>query len=82
MSVTLRKRKNADGTILKAARLYFDILGNFGGKQSGLNTTINTQNNYIQINQTKLNQEIVQQLTQQQLNQIEAVLNCVSNSTV
>ena len=81
MSVTLRKRKNADGTILKAARLYFDVMGKFDN-QSDIKTTINTQNNYIQINQTKLNQEIVQQLTQQQLNQIEAVLNCVSNSTV
>jgi hypothetical protein len=58
---------------MKAARLYFEILGN-SSKQSGFNTTINTQNNYIQINQTKLSQDIVQQLTPDQLNQIEAVL--------
>lgn len=62
---------------MKAARLYFDVMGNYGN-QTGINTTINTQNNYIQINQTKLSQEIVQQLTPEQLNQIEAVLNSVS----
>ena len=62
---------------MKAARLYFDILNNLGN-QSGINTTINTQNNYIQINQTKLSQDIVQQLTPDQLNQIEAVLQSVS----
>ena len=38
---------------MKAARLYFDVMGNYGN-QSSINTTINTQNNYIQINQTKL----------------------------
>lgn len=62
---------------MKAARLYFDVMGIYGN-QSGINTTINTQNNYIQINQTKLSQEIVQQLTPDQLNQIEAVLQSVS----
>lgn len=36
------------------------------------------QTNYIQINQTKLSQDIVQQLTPDQLNQIEAVLQSVS----
>ena len=64
---------------MKAARLYLDIMGNLGVKQSGLNSTINTQNNYIQINQTKLSKDIVQQLTPDQLNQIEAVLQSVSN---
>lgn len=62
---------------MKAARLYFDVMGNFGN-QFGGNTTINTQNNYIQINQTKLSQEIVKQLSPEQLNQIEAVLQTVS----
>ncbi|MFZ1785376.1 MAG: hypothetical protein WAU23_09225 [Ferruginibacter sp.] len=64
---------------MKAARLYFDIIGNTG-KQFGINTTINTQNNYIQINQTKLSQDIVQKLTPDQLNQIEAVLQSVSKN--
>jgi hypothetical protein len=63
---------------MKAARLYFDILNNLGN-QSGNNTTINTQNNYIQINQTKLSQETIKHLSPEQLNQIEAVLNSVSN---
>ncbi len=63
---------------MKAARLYFEITGNFGN-QSVINTTINTQNNYIQINQTKLSRETIKHLSPEQLNQIEAVLNSVSN---
>lgn len=62
---------------VKAARLYFDIMG-YLGNQSGVN--INTQNNYIQINQTKLSQETIKQLSPEQLNQIEAVLQTVSNA--
>lgn len=63
---------------MKAARLYFDIMGNLGVKQSVLKSTINTQNNYIQINQTKLSQETIKLLTPDQLNQIEAVVQSVS----
>ncbi|UEG50869.1 hypothetical protein LK994_05195 [Ferruginibacter lapsinanis] len=66
-----------DGGNVKAARLYFEVMGYFGN-QSGIN--INTQNNYIQINQTKLSQETIKQLTPEQLNQIEAVLQTVSNN--
>jgi hypothetical protein len=61
---------------VKAARLYFEVMGNLGN-QSGLNSTINTQNNYIQINQTKLSQETIKYLSPEQLNQIEAVLQSV-----
>ena len=67
-----------DNGDVKAARLYFEVLG-YLGNQSGINTTINTQNNYLQINQTKLNQETIRLLTPSQLNQIEAVLQGVSN---
>lgn len=66
-----------DGLVgdIKAARLYFEVLGNIGKS----NLAINTQNNYIQINQTKLSQEIIKQLSPEQLDQIEAVLQSVSN---
>lgn len=61
-----------DGDI-KAARLYFDIVGNsvFGDRHGTMN---NTQNNYIQINTVKISQESIKQLSAEQLNHIEAVL--------
>ena len=58
---------------VKAARLYFELLGYLGG-QSGLNTTINTQNNYIQINGTVFSQESIKHLKPEQLNQIENLI--------
>ena len=61
---------------VKAARLYFEVLGCLGN-QSGLNTTINTQNNFIQINQTKLSQETIRQLNPDQLLQMEEILKTV-----
>lgn len=63
---------------MKAARLYFDVMGNLGNDDR-LNSTIKTQNNYIQINQTTLSQETIKRLSPEQLNQIEAVLQSVSN---
>ena len=61
------------GGNVKAARLYFELLGYLGG-QSGLNTTINTQNNYIQINGTVFSQESIKHLKPEQLNQIENLI--------
>lgn len=61
---------------VKAARLYLEVLG-YLGNQSGINTTINTQNNYLQINQTKINQETIKHLTADQLIQIEGILKAV-----
>ena len=58
---------------MKAARLFFDVMGNMGN-QFRLNTIINTQNNYIQINQTKLSQDSIKQLKPEQLNLIEGIL--------
>lgn len=58
----------------KAARLYFDMLGQ--SKQPGnSNTSIKNQNNYIQINGTVLSQDIIKQLSPEQLNQIEEIVN-------
>jgi hypothetical protein len=58
---------------VKAARLYFDVIGCLNG-QSSSNTLIRNQNNYIQINGTVLNQETIKRLTSEQLNTIEAIL--------
>lgn len=59
----------------KAARLYFEVLGMMGG----VNPVIRTQNNYLQINNTKLSQETIKLLSEDQLNQIETVLKSVLN---
>jgi hypothetical protein len=55
---------------MKAARLFLET-----SKGSQPDTLIqNQQNNYIQINQFKLSQDVVQQLTPDQLKQVENVL--------
>ncbi|GAB3904452.1 helix-turn-helix domain-containing protein [Mucilaginibacter boryungensis] len=56
----------------KAARLYLEITG--AVNKSRANTVINEQNNYIQINNTILSQENLNQLTAEQLNQIESIV--------
>ena len=58
----------------KAARLYFDMLGQ-SKKHVTSATQIKNQNNYIQINGTKLNQEQITLLTTEQRNQIESILS-------
>jgi hypothetical protein len=58
---------------VKAARLYFEIVGAIHKQQS--NTVINEQNNYIQINNTILSQENLKQLSKEQLNQIEHIIS-------
>ena len=61
---------------MKAARLYFEVLG-YLRNQSMINAKINTQNNYIQINGMILNQETIKQLNPEQLKSIEAILRTV-----
>lgn len=58
---------------VKAARLYFDVMG-YLGRDSSSNTLIQTQNNYIQINGTVLRQESIKRLNPEQLNTIETIL--------
>ena len=65
--------KSAGQGDIKAARLYFDVLGYFNGQASS-NTSIRNQNNYIQINGTVLSQETIKHLNPEQLNNIEAIL--------
>lgn len=58
---------------VKAARLYFDVMG-YLVRETSSNTLIQTQNNYIQINGTVLRQESIKRLNPEQLNAIEAIL--------
>jgi len=57
---------------MKAARLYFEMVGAINKQQP--NTVVNEQNNYIQINNTILSQENLRQLSAEQLNQIEDII--------
>jgi hypothetical protein len=64
--------KSALNGDMRAARLYLDMVG-ATGKQPA-NTVINEQNNYIQINNTILSQENLEQLSAEQLNEIENII--------
>ncbi|MDB5087531.1 MAG: hypothetical protein JWR09_1525 [Mucilaginibacter sp.] len=57
---------------VKAARLYFEMIGAINKQRS--NTVVNEQTNYIQINNTILSQENLKQLSVEQLNQIECIV--------
>ena len=57
---------------IKAARLYFEMVGAINKQQN--NTVVNEQNNYIQINNTILSQENLKRLSAEQLNQIECII--------
>ena len=73
--MTVYKIAAVNGNV-KAARLYFEVLGCLGSP-SRLTATISTQNNYIQINQTKLSQERIKELNTGQLLQIEEFIKSV-----
>jgi hypothetical protein len=61
---------------IKAAKLFFNIVGN----DSSPKQTIGTQNNYIQINGTILNQDIIKQLTPDKLIQIEEIVKSIQQT--
>lgn len=65
--------KRACNGDIKAARLYFEMVGALNKQQP--NTVINEQKNYIQINNTILSQENLKQLSKEQLNQIELIVS-------
>lgn len=67
-------KQASDGDI-RAAKLYFEMVGSIGHQPAG--NKLNAQNNYIQINNTILSQENLKSLTAEQLKQIE---NIVSNN--
>jgi len=58
---------------MKAARIYFEMIGAINKQQGG--TVVNEQNNYIQINNTILSQENLKLLTAEQLDLIERMVN-------
>ena len=64
--------KYASNGDMRAARLYFEMVGTINKQPAG--TVVNAQNNYIQINNTILNQETLKQLSAEQLNQIEKIV--------
>jgi predicted transcriptional regulator len=69
--------KHASDGDMKAAKLFFDMVG-AANKQPAA-TVVTAQNNYIQINNTILSQENLKNLTAAQLQQIE---NIVTNKPV
>ena len=64
--------KFASNGDIRAARLYFEMVGALNKQQPG--TVVNAQNNYIQINNTILSQENLKQLSAEQLEQIENII--------
>ena len=56
----------------RAARLYLETVGAVNKHQ--INTVVNKQNNYIQINNTILSQENLKRLSAEQLDQIEKMI--------
>jgi len=58
---------------MRAAKLYLSAMGMYN-EPAPKNTLIQNQNNYIQINGTVLSQEAIQRLSDEQLNNIEAIL--------
>ncbi|WP_223560206.1 hypothetical protein [Chryseobacterium lathyri] len=69
---------------MKAAKLYLECVGalkniSSGSNQNNLNnnTLIQNQNNFIQIGATILNQEIIEQMSPEQLGTIEGILKTI-----
>ena len=57
---------------MRAARLYLESISNVNGEQNKVG--IKTQNNYLQINNTLLTEEVIENLTPQQLQKIERII--------
>jgi hypothetical protein len=64
--------KHALNGDMKAARLYFEMVG--ATNKQPANAVINEMNNYIQINNTILSQENLKRLSEEQLNLIENII--------
>jgi len=74
--VLARVFKYAVNGDVSAAKLFLSMMTPAQPKQTG-KTLIQTQNNYIQINGTVLSQEALQQLSPEQLNNLEVMLQSV-----
>lgn len=66
-----------DAGDVKAARLFFEVVG-FNNKILNSSQIMNTQNNFIQINQTRLSQAEILNLKPEQLNLIESIIKGAS----
>lgn len=62
---------------VRAAKLYFNLIGNQNNGLAANGTLIQNQNNYIQINGMILSQDIIKHLEPEQLTTIEAILKTV-----
>jgi biotin operon repressor len=71
--------KYAENGNMKAAKLYFETIGAINKRQA--NTVVNSQNNYIQINNTILSQENLSQLSAEQLDQIERMITNIGQKS-
>ncbi len=61
---------------VRACKLYFEMMGNMKGLTE--NTTINTQNNFIQINGLTISQEQIQRLSSDKIGQLHSLLKPIS----
>lgn len=59
----------------KAANIYFRMIGAFEQQATGKRTLVQNQNNYLQINNTVLSQDKLNQLTPAQLSALEGMVN-------
>jgi DNA-binding XRE family transcriptional regulator len=64
--------KQASNGDMRAAKLYFDLVGAVNKQPAA--TVVTAQKNYIQINNTILSQENLKSLTDEQLKQIENIV--------
>ena len=62
---------------MKAARLYFEVVNGIGAKsaRTEINTTITTQNNYLQLNGKIISQQTILNLPKEQQKQLEAIFS-------
>jgi hypothetical protein len=62
---------------MRAAKLYFNVIGSFNNGHTSNSTLIQNQNNYIQINGMVLSQQTIKHLNPEQLNSLETILKAV-----
>lgn len=77
MAKVIKMAVQGEGNV-KAARLYFEMMGNLNNGQPSNKTLIQNQNNYIQINGKVLSQETIKNLNPDQLQAIETILLAAS----
>ncbi|GAB3926619.1 hypothetical protein [Mucilaginibacter myungsuensis] len=69
LSTVFKLANNGD---MRAAKLYFEMIGTLNKQQPA--TVVNEQNNYIQINNTILSQQNLKSLSAEQLDMIEGII--------